>query len=108
VSKTVVNEYFDNLETSLSGITPQNIINYDETNFVDDPGRKKILVRKIFKHADNIMDSTKSATSVIVSVDAADSMLSLYVVYKSTQNSYKKVCFKVISKEKRVNYYKKI
>jgi len=29
VSRTVINEYFDNLEISLSGIPPQNIINYD-------------------------------------------------------------------------------
>ncbi|KAE9528775.1 hypothetical protein AGLY_012350 [Aphis glycines] len=33
----------------------------------------------------NIMDSSKSATSVMFSVDAAGSMLPLYVVYKSTQ-----------------------
>jgi len=85
VSRTVVNEYFDNLEISLSGITPQNIINYDETNFVDDPCRIKVLVRKTSKHADNIMDSSKSATSVMFSVDATGSMLPLYVVYKSTQ-----------------------
>jgi hypothetical protein len=31
------------------------------------------------------MDSTKSATSVMFSVDAAGSMLPLYIVYKSTQ-----------------------
>lgn len=85
VSKTIINEYFDNLEISLSGIPPENIINYDETNFVDDPGRVKVLVRKTSKHADNIMDSTKSATSVMFAVDAAGSMLPLYVVYKSTQ-----------------------
>ncbi|KAE9521258.1 hypothetical protein AGLY_018350 [Aphis glycines] len=85
VSRTVVNEYFDNLEISLSGIPPQNIINYDETNFVDDPDRIKVLVRKTSKHAENIMDSSKSATSVMFSVDAAGSMLPLYVVYKSTQ-----------------------
>ncbi|XP_060854929.1 uncharacterized protein LOC132932560 [Metopolophium dirhodum] len=85
VSRTVINEYYNNLEISLSGIPPQNIINYDETNFVDDPGRIKVLVRKTSKHADNIMDSTKSATSVMFSVDAAGSMLPLYVVYKSTQ-----------------------
>lgn len=85
VSRKVVNEYFNNLEMFLAGIPPQNIINYDETNFVDDPGRIKVLVRKNSKHADNIMDSTKSATSVMFAVDAAGSMLPLYVVYKSTQ-----------------------
>jgi len=85
VSRKVVNEYFDNLEMSQAGIPPQTIINYDETNFVDDPGRIKVSVRKNSKHADNIMDSTKSATSVMFAVDAAGSMLPLYVVYKSSQ-----------------------
>ncbi|XP_025413319.1 uncharacterized protein LOC112685607 isoform X1 [Sipha flava] len=42
VSRTVVNEYLDNLEIFLLGIPPQNIINYDETNFVDDPGKKNL------------------------------------------------------------------
>lgn len=85
MSITVIDEYFDNLEISLSGIPPKNIINYDKTNFVDDPGRIKVLIRKTSKHPDNSMDSSKSATSVMFSVDAAGSILLLYVVYKSTQ-----------------------
>ncbi|XP_003241793.2 uncharacterized protein LOC100575929 [Acyrthosiphon pisum] len=52
VSRTTINEYFNNLELSLENVPPQNIINYDETNFIDDPGRTKVLVRKKNKHAD--------------------------------------------------------
>lgn len=85
VSKTIINEFFENLEISLTGVPPQNIINYDETNFVEDPDLIKVLVRKNSKHADKIMDSSRSATSVMIVVDAAGSMLSLYVVYTSTQ-----------------------
>ncbi|XP_003245816.1 uncharacterized protein LOC100569189 [Acyrthosiphon pisum] len=85
VSRTTINEYFNNLELSLENVPPQNIINYDETNFIDDPGRTKVLVRKKNKHADSIMDSTKSATSVMFAIDASGVMLPPYVVYKSLQ-----------------------
>lgn len=85
VSRTTINEYFDSLEISLLNVPSQNIINYDETNFSDDPGRNKVLVRKSSKHADTIMDSSKSATSVMFAVDASGKMLPPYVVYKSSQ-----------------------
>jgi hypothetical protein len=41
VSDTIVAEYFCNLETSLEGVPPRNIINYDETNLTDDPKANK-------------------------------------------------------------------
>lgn len=85
VSRKIVNDYFDNLDKELLNIPPENIINYDETNFMDDPGRTKVLVRRTSKHADNIMDSTKTATSVMFAVDASGSTLPPYVVYKSLQ-----------------------
>ncbi|CAI6357713.1 unnamed protein product [Macrosiphum euphorbiae] len=85
VSRTVINAYFDNLAVTLENIPPQNIVNYDETNFIDDPGRTKVLIRKNAKHADSIMDSSKSATSVMFCVDASGGMLPPYVVYKSLQ-----------------------
>lgn len=44
-SRASINEntilYFDELEKSVSDINPSMIINYDETNITDDPGRKK-------------------------------------------------------------------
>jgi len=86
VSRKIMNEYFDNLHNnSISDIPPQNIINYDETNFCADPDTKNVLVRKKSKHADRIMDSSKSSLSVMFAVDASGSMLPPYVVYKSSQ-----------------------
>lgn len=41
ISAAVVSEYFEELSTSLRGVPPQNIFNYDETNITDDPGSKK-------------------------------------------------------------------
>lgn len=85
VSRTVINAYFDNLAVTLENIPPQNIVNYDDTNFIDDPGRTKVLIRKNAKQADSIMDSSKSSTSVMFCVDASGGMLPPYVVYNSLQ-----------------------
>lgn len=37
LDETRINEYFDKLGTSVSGVKPEHIINYDETNITDDP-----------------------------------------------------------------------
>jgi hypothetical protein len=36
VSHAVLNEYFDNLEVTLANVSPDHLVNYDETNFVGD------------------------------------------------------------------------
>lgn len=82
VSRKIMNEYFDNLHNSISDIPPQNIIMMRPI-FVTKKGRKKVLFRKTTKHADRIMDSSKSSVSVMFAVDASGSMLPPYVVYKS-------------------------
>ena len=43
-----VNEYFDHLAEEIEAITPENILNYDETetNLTDDPGSKSIITKK--------------------------------------------------------------
>ncbi|KAK9686715.1 CENP-B N-terminal DNA-binding domain [Popillia japonica] len=46
VSPAILNSYFDELTTTLEGVPPDNILNYDETSFVDDPGRKRVVVRR--------------------------------------------------------------
>lgn len=37
VTQDIVNDYFDNLIKSLENVSPSSIVNYDETNFTDDP-----------------------------------------------------------------------
>ncbi|KAJ8916880.1 hypothetical protein NQ315_013348, partial [Exocentrus adspersus] len=54
VSRESIVEYFSNLRETLPDT---NILNYDETNMSDDPGRVKVLCRKDSKRAERIMDS---------------------------------------------------
>lgn len=83
VSTSILNEYFDNLNEVLKNIPPDNIFNYDETNFVDDPGKKLVVVRRGTKHPEIIKDTSKTSVSVMFCVSAAGKMLPPYTVYKA-------------------------
>ncbi len=77
-------QYFDNLEKTITGVLPEDILNYDETNATDDPGEEKVVVRKSTKHAERVLDSSKSSTSLMFCGSAAGFLLPVYVVYKAT------------------------
>lgn len=59
------------------------IYNYDETNFIDDPGKKKVLTKRGTKYPEAIKNSTKADFSLMLCGNAAGKILSPYVNYKS-------------------------
>jgi hypothetical protein len=63
-----VNEYFDNLEVTLAGVLPSNIVNYDETNLCDDPGQHRVFVQRGSKHSRRYLDASKSSTYVMFAI----------------------------------------
>lgn len=73
-SERTLIEHFDELEISLKEIPAESLINYDEINFVNDPGTPKEL---------KVCNSTKSAHSVMFALTAAETMLPQYVIYQS-------------------------
>ena len=83
VTEADVVTYFGNLGRSLEGVPAANIVNYDETNLTDDPKGKLQIFRKGVKHAERIMNTTKSSTSIMFAVSAAGKVLSPYIVYKA-------------------------
>jgi len=83
VSPTVINEYFDNLTAELNGVDAAGIWNYDETNLSDEPGQKKVLMKRGSKYPERIINSTKSSTSLMFCGNAAGELLAPYVVYKA-------------------------
>lgn len=83
VSRDMLNLYYDRLEETLKDIPPENILNYDESGFTDDPGKSKVVVRKNARHAERIMDHSKTNTSVMFCVAGNGIMLPPYIVYKS-------------------------
>lgn len=83
VDETVLKEYFRNLAVSLDGVAPHLIVNYDETNLTDDPGKQRVVVRRGCKRPERVLDSSKSSTSVMFAGSAAGQLLPCYVVYKA-------------------------
>lgn len=83
VTRETVLNYFENLRNTLEDVPPSNIVNYDETNLTDDPGRIKVLCRRGSKRVERIMDSSKVSTSVMFAISGSGVLLPPYVVYKS-------------------------
>ncbi|KAJ8914398.1 hypothetical protein NQ315_017492 [Exocentrus adspersus] len=83
VTKNTIAEYFDNLRTTLEGVEPSNVVNYDETNFSDNPGATKIICKRGVRHADRIMDTSKTSISVMVAAAADGTVLPPYTLYKA-------------------------
>lgn len=82
VSVSEVSAFFDNLRESIQGIPPENILNYDETNLTDDPKGKKMIFRKGVKHAERVMNTSKTSISLMFACTASGVVLPPYVVYK--------------------------
>lgn len=83
VSVADITEFFVHFEQTAAGIPPENIYNYDETNLRDDPGSKKCLFKKGTKYCERVINSSKSATSVMFCGSAAGEFLPAMVVYKA-------------------------
>ena len=83
VSHAILDEYFDNLLAEIEGLPPTNIINFDETNVQDDPGKRKLVFKRGCKYPERLLNSSKAAISIMFSGSASGDVLPAYVVYKS-------------------------
>ncbi|XP_039300054.1 jerky protein homolog-like [Nilaparvata lugens] len=88
VDAEAVKSYFEHLDKTLepegsAAIPPENWVNFDETNFSDDPGSKKVIVRRGCRRPERIMDHSKSSTSVMMAVNGRGDLLPPFTVYKS-------------------------
>lgn len=83
ITKDTVKDYFENLIKVIEMVPASHIINYDETNLTDDPGRSKVLSRRGLKRIERITDSSKSSVSIMMAITASGAILPPYVVYKS-------------------------
>ncbi|XP_050300148.1 uncharacterized protein LOC126738753 [Anthonomus grandis grandis] len=83
VDDQITNKYFDHLEAEVQGVPPTAIFNYDETNLVDDPGKKTVLSKRDCKYPEQIKNSTKAAVSIMMCGNAAGELCPPYVNYKA-------------------------
>ncbi|KAF0748682.1 jerky protein-like [Aphis craccivora] len=61
----------------------RNIYNYDETNLTDNPGQKKVIVKRGSKYPERICNTSKVSISLMMCGNAAGQLLPPYVVYKA-------------------------
>ncbi|CAG4982679.1 unnamed protein product [Parnassius apollo] len=87
VSAEIITKYFEELQISLADVPAANIVNYDETNLADDPGRRKIITKRGTKYRERVMNHTKASVSLMIAGSAEGQILPPYVVYKA-QNLY--------------------
>lgn len=85
VSVETINGYFEHLGETIKDVPVENILNYDETNLSDDPGRKLIIVKRGTKYPERVMNSTKQSVSVMFAGSGSGVILPPYVVYKSKE-----------------------
>ncbi|CAH2004705.1 unnamed protein product [Acanthoscelides obtectus] len=83
VNEEAIKNYFNHLKMEIENIPPHLIYNYDETNLVDDPGKKKVLTKRGTKYPEAIKNSTKAAFSLMMCGNAAGQLLPPYVNYKA-------------------------
>ncbi|XP_041985244.1 uncharacterized protein LOC121737649 isoform X2 [Aricia agestis] len=83
VSPEIINQYFDELGLSLDGVPLCNLVNYDETNLSEDPGRRKIICKRGAKYPERMMNHGKGYISLMLAAAADGTLLPPYVVYKS-------------------------
>ena len=87
ITQERVIQYFDNLEPNLSGIPPENLFNYDETNITDDPGAVKVVVQRGLRRIERKKEHSKQSISVMFCGNSAGEYLPPMVVY-TAQNLY--------------------
>ncbi|KAG5891915.1 hypothetical protein JTB14_022665 [Gonioctena quinquepunctata] len=83
VSRETLREFYDNFENTLRGLPSSNLFNYDESNLSDDPGKKRVIYRQGVKYPENIMNHSKSCTTIMVCGAADGTLLPPYVIYRS-------------------------
>ena len=83
VSPEIVEKFFVNFAQNVERVPPQNMLNYDETNLSDYPGRKKVIMKKGKKYPKCIMSHSKPALSIMYASTANGNLLPSYMCYKS-------------------------
>ncbi|XP_050516653.1 uncharacterized protein LOC126891519 [Diabrotica virgifera virgifera] len=83
VNRENLDVFFNNAKDVFKGIDPSLILNYDETNLTDNPGAKKFIFKRGCKYPERVVNSTKTAISLMFAGTADGQLLPEYTVYKA-------------------------
>lgn len=79
-----INSFFDYIEQELVNVPAENIFNFDESGFHDQPKKTKVLFRRSCRHPEVVRNSTKSCFTVMFCGSAAGELLPPYIIFKGT------------------------
>ncbi|KAJ8881795.1 hypothetical protein PR048_018281 [Dryococelus australis] len=80
-------------------LPPSKILNFDDSNLTDDPGKKRVLVKRGVKYTEKICNSSKSSTSLMFAGKVEGETLPPFVVYKSAFNT---TYFTVVQRQRHI------
>ena len=83
VSGEILDSYFEKLEKSLDGLSPNAIFNYVESNLSDGPGKNEIVSKRGVKYPDRVANHSKSSLTLMFCATGDGTVLPPYVVYKA-------------------------
>ena len=65
MDKAAIEEFFEELQETVQGVSlpSSNILNDDETNLSDDPGKKCVIVRRGRSRVENVREHSKTYPS---------------------------------------------
>lgn len=66
MDENVINNFFYKLEKKIEGVLSCNVLNFNKSNLVDDPGSKKGSCKRGTKYPEKIFNATKTFTTTIV------------------------------------------
>lgn len=83
LTQEVIENFFVNARQTLENVTPECLVNYDETNLTDNPGAKKFIFKRGCRYPERVINSTKTSVSIMYAGSADGQLLNPYVVYKA-------------------------
>lgn len=83
VNEEIINEFFNNLEIELNDVSAENIFNFDDSGFHDDPKKKKMIFRRKCRNTEVIRNSKKSCYTAVFYGSAAGEMIPPYFIFKA-------------------------
>ncbi|XP_030749222.1 jerky protein homolog-like [Sitophilus oryzae] len=90
VDEPMIRSFLKNLSDRLRDVPPTNIWNFDETNLSDDPGKKKVIVKKGSKYPELIRNASKTSISVMFS--DLSSHITVHALKLCRQNQITLIC----------------
>lgn len=84
VDANILRCFINNLGQELEDVPVENIWNFDETNLTDDPGKKKVIVKKGCKYPETIRNASKTSISVMFCGSASGELLPPCVVHRAS------------------------